>query len=163
METVETVPLSAGDRATGRSQSRSPRRRRPWQTHHPSPRQARASPSCFRSRCSRCPFGRRCRRPGRMVAQFDPVGPADQASHERAGSRFEWRTPPLWGFRDSAPYLHDGRAQTLDQAIAFHGGEATAIAQSFFRLTHRERRQLEAFLKSLTAPTAAELVASATK
>src|SRR5262249_48305510 len=29
----------------------------------------------------------------------------------------EWRTPPLWGLRDSAPYLHDGRAQTLDDAI----------------------------------------------
>ena len=31
----------------------------------------------------------------------------------------EWRTPPLWGCRDSGPYLHDGRAQTLEQAIAF--------------------------------------------
>ena len=24
----------------------------------------------------------------------------------------EWRTAPLWGVADSAPYLHDGRAQT---------------------------------------------------
>jgi CxxC motif-containing protein (DUF1111 family) len=25
----------------------------------------------------------------------------------------EWRTPPLWGVAESAPYLHDGRALTL--------------------------------------------------
>ena len=23
--------------------------------------------------------------------------------------------PPLWGLRDSGPYLHDGRAKTLDE------------------------------------------------
>jgi CxxC motif-containing protein (DUF1111 family) len=67
-------------------------------------------------------------------------------------SRFEWRTPPLWGFRDSGPYLHDGRADTLDQAVALHGGESATIAQKFFALSPRERRQVEAFLKSLTAP-----------
>ena len=51
---------------------------------------------------------------------------AQQVKRPTSGpaSRFEWRTPALWGFRDSAPYLHDGRAKTLDQAIAFHGGEA---------------------------------------
>ena len=27
----------------------------------------------------------------------------------RGASKQEWRTPPLWGFRDSGPYLHDGR------------------------------------------------------
>src|SRR5262249_41822068 len=54
-------------------------------------------------------------------------------------SRLEWRTPPLWGFRDSAPYLHDGRARTLDQAVSFHGGEATAIAQRYFALVAKER------------------------
>jgi CxxC motif-containing protein (DUF1111 family) len=78
-------------------------------------------------------------------------------------SRFEWRTPPLWGFRDSGPYLHDGRAETLDQAVALHGGEASKIAVKYFGLSPRERRQLEAFLKSLTAPvpTTPERVASA--
>jgi CxxC motif-containing protein (DUF1111 family) len=69
-------------------------------------------------------------------------------------SRFEWRTAPLWGFRDSGPYLHDGRADTLDQAVALHGGESATIAQKFFALSPRERRQVEAFLKSLTAPGA---------
>src|SRR5262249_55557791 len=35
----------------------------------------------------------------------------------------EWKTPPLWGLADSAPYLHDGRAATIEEAITFHGGE----------------------------------------
>ena len=34
----------------------------------------------------------------------------------RSASIQEWRTPPLWGLRDSGPYLHDGRAATIDQA-----------------------------------------------
>ncbi len=66
--------------------------------------------------------------------------------------RSEWRTPPLWGLRDSGPYLHDGRAQTLEQAIALHGGEATRIGQKFFELSRAEQMQVLAFLKSLRAP-----------
>ena len=61
----------------------------------------------------------------------------------------EWRTPPLWGLRDSAPYLHDGRADTLTSAIAFNGGEGLEAAQRFFRLTLREREQVELFLQAL--------------
>jgi CxxC motif-containing protein (DUF1111 family) len=72
-------------------------------------------------------------------------------------TRQEWRTPPLWGVRDSAPYLHDGRAETLEQAIAFHGGEAELPVQKYFMLSAEERQQLLAFLKSLEAPSAAQL------
>ena len=72
-------------------------------------------------------------------------------------TRQEWRTPPLWGCRDSAPYLHDGRAETLEQAIAFHGGEAVVPAQRYFMLSAVERQQLLAFLKSLEAPSAERL------
>lgn len=68
-------------------------------------------------------------------------------------TRQEWRTAPLWGCRDSAPYLHDGRAETLEQAIAFHGGESAGSAQKYFMLTPAERQQVQAFLRSLTAPS----------
>jgi CxxC motif-containing protein (DUF1111 family) len=68
-------------------------------------------------------------------------------------SRQEWRTPPLWGLRDSGPYMHDGRAQTLEQAIALHSGEAERITHNYFALTAAERRQVQSFLKSLAAPT----------
>jgi CxxC motif-containing protein (DUF1111 family) len=73
-----------------------------------------------------------------------------------AGTR-EWRTPPLWGFRDSGPYLHDGRAQTIDQAVAMHGGQGAASARKFFELSPKERLQVEAFLKSLVAPAPVQL------
>ncbi len=69
----------------------------------------------------------------------------------------EWRTPPLWGFRDSAPYLHDGRAQTLDEAVAHHGGQADESAKQYFELSVRSRSRIESFLKSLVAPTAAAI------
>ncbi len=78
---------------------------------------------------------------------------ATKATDKTIGAlRHEWRTPPLWGVRDSAPYLHDGRADTLEQAIAFHGGESKRSAQKFFALKAEDRLQLISFLKSLTAP-----------
>ncbi len=67
----------------------------------------------------------------------------------------EWRTPPLWGFRDSGPYLHDGRAKTLEEAVALHGGEATSSAKRFFKLGPEERLRVQAFLRSLPPPVVA--------
>jgi RNA polymerase sigma factor (sigma-70 family) len=66
----------------------------------------------------------------------------------------EWRTPPLWGYRDSGPYLHDGRAEDLEEAVALHGGQAHASARRFFALSAEDRFHVEAFLKSLVAPSA---------
>jgi CxxC motif-containing protein (DUF1111 family) len=80
-----------------------------------------------------------------------PAAPAGKAP----ASVTEWRTPPLWGLRDSAPYLHDGRAETIDQAIRGHGGQASASAQRYTQLSPRELAQLDAFLHSLAAPQAA--------
>ncbi len=65
-------------------------------------------------------------------------------------ARRQWRTPPLWGVADSAPYLHDGRAATLQDAIMSHEGEATAARQQFTALRPQERGEILAFLKSLT-------------
>jgi CxxC motif-containing protein (DUF1111 family) len=64
----------------------------------------------------------------------------------------EWRTPPLWGVADSAPYLHDGRAKSLEQAILWHGGEATRSVKSYKHLKPKQRKELVAFLQSLVAP-----------
>ncbi len=83
----------------------------------------------------------------------------------------EWRTPPLWGVADSAPYLHDGRAKTLDEAIRLHDGEAAKIASRYAKLDYGERQELLAFLHSLTAgpklkkrsPTAARRAADRAK
>ena len=64
----------------------------------------------------------------------------------------EWRTPPLWGVADSAPYLHDGRAATLQEAIALHSGQGGRAARRFAELKPAEQEQLIAFLKTLRAP-----------
>lgn len=61
----------------------------------------------------------------------------------------EWRTPPLWGIADTAPYLHDGRASTLDEAIRLHGGEAASSAKKYSELAPKRREALVAFLSLL--------------
>jgi CxxC motif-containing protein (DUF1111 family) len=66
----------------------------------------------------------------------------------------EWRTPPLWGLRDSGPYLHDGRAATIDQAVASHAGQGAPAAKRYAELSPRRKRHLAAFLNSLAAPPA---------
>jgi len=93
------------------------------------------------------------------IATNSPDGKPTQARAARGATQREWRTPPLWGFRDSGPYLHDGRAQNLDEAVAMHGGQGEASARKFFALSPRERLQVEAFLKSLTAPAPVALAA----
>jgi CxxC motif-containing protein (DUF1111 family) len=65
----------------------------------------------------------------------------------------EWRTAPLWGVADSAPYLHDGRASTLEEAIGLHGGEASDVTARFNASPPAEREAVIAFLKSLRAPS----------
>lgn len=64
----------------------------------------------------------------------------------------EWRTPPLWGVARSAPYLHDGRAPTLDIAISLHGGQGRESAVRYASLPENEREQVIAFLKTLETP-----------
>lgn len=66
--------------------------------------------------------------------------------------RNEWRTPPLWGVRDSAPYLHDGRAESVLQAIMLHGGEAEATTKRFTELSLPDQQALLAFLDTFVAP-----------
>ncbi len=66
----------------------------------------------------------------------------------------EWRTPPLWGVADSAPYLHDGRAETIDAAIRWHGGEASESVIQYRSLEKNDRKLVLQFLKSLRSPQA---------
>jgi CxxC motif-containing protein (DUF1111 family) len=82
---------------------------------------------------------------GGSVYYSDSVQPGTTAPNE-------WRTPPLWGFRDSGPYLHDGRATTLEQAVALHGGQAEDASKGYFALGFGERAEVESFLNSLIAP-----------
>ncbi len=82
----------------------------------------------------------------------NPGGSPPDVSPPDGPSPGEWRTPPLWGVADSAPYLHDGRAATLEVAIKLHGGQATRAQQRFAALSASEQASLVAFLKTLRAP-----------
>jgi CxxC motif-containing protein (DUF1111 family) len=67
----------------------------------------------------------------------------------------EFRTCPLWGIgltqvvTGQTSFLHDGRAATLEQAILWHGGEASYSQNFFVHLPKNDRIALLAFLNSL--------------
>jgi CxxC motif-containing protein (DUF1111 family) len=64
----------------------------------------------------------------------------------------EWRTPPLWGVADSAPYLHDGNCSTLEKAILHHHGDAKNVLFLYEHCNSDDRAAVIAFLKTLRAP-----------
>ena len=64
----------------------------------------------------------------------------------------EWKTPPLWGVADSAPYFHDGHSPTLQAAILRHRGDAKAVTEQFRTLPADDQAAVIAFLRTLKAP-----------
>ena len=61
----------------------------------------------------------------------------------------EWRTAPLWGLGSRQRYLHDGRADSLDTAIQWHGGEAESSRDAYNKATKLQRERLLSFLRGL--------------
>ena len=68
----------------------------------------------------------------------------------------EWRTPPLWGLGLSPNsqggqffLMHDGRAKSVEEAIALHGGEAATSRNRFNQMNTAEKDAIIKFLKSL--------------
>ncbi|MCA9552174.1 MAG: hypothetical protein KC933_19195 [Myxococcales bacterium] len=82
----------------------------------------------------------------------------DDCGHEINGKLF--LTRPLWGVADTGPWMHDGRALTLTEAIRAHGGEASDELEAYEKLDERERVALRAFLSSLRLPTVPTKVGS---
>ncbi len=73
---------------------------------------------------------------------------------EGAASAREWRTPPLWGLGlvaddPKARFLHDGRAETIEEAIRAHGGEAARSKAHFEAMSAQDREKVLQFLRSL--------------
>jgi len=58
-------------------------------------------------------------------------------------------TENLWGVGTTSPYLHDGRATTLTEAILEHGGEAKHSREAFQALATPDQQDLIAFLGNL--------------
>ena len=72
----------------------------------------------------------------------------DGIAQGTAGTR-DMRTAPLWGLRSRPTWLHDGRANTIDQAVRGHAGEAQSSRDRYVALTAAERQQLLDFLNTL--------------
>ncbi|HEY4177488.1 MAG TPA: di-heme oxidoredictase family protein [Kofleriaceae bacterium] len=77
------------------------------------------------------------------------AAPFDQPHAAGAIPAAQWLTRPLWGLADTPPYLHDGRAPTVDDAIRMHGGEGAAARDAFVALPDRDRAALLVYLLSL--------------
>ena len=72
----------------------------------------------------------------------------DGIAQGTAGAR-DMRTAPLWGLRSRPTWLHDGRANTIDQAVRGHAGEAQSSRDRYGALSAVERQQLLDFLNTL--------------
>ena len=66
-----------------------------------------------------------------------------------AASTNQMLTAPLWGLRENNPYMHDGRAFTVDAAIRDHAGDALPAANRYINLSTNQQQQVVDFLNSL--------------
>jgi CxxC motif-containing protein (DUF1111 family) len=102
---------------------------------------------------------------GLSYQQFHPfsdlllhdMGPdLDDGYTEGTAATSQWRTAPLWGVGLASKsqggklfLLHDGRAHSFEEAISFHGGEASQRRTNFNNLSSSDKQALLAFLQSL--------------
>jgi CxxC motif-containing protein (DUF1111 family) len=86
-----------------------------------------------------------------MGSLADGIGgdQADASGIEAVATRHEMRTQPLWGLRILDRFLHDGRAETLAQAIEAHDGQGASARDGFAGLSSTDRELLIEFLESL--------------
>jgi len=72
---------------------------------------------------------------------------------EPGAAASEWRTAPLAGVSDAIArktgLLHDGRARTIGEAIAWHDGEAASARRRFDALTGPQKAALVRYVSSL--------------
>lgn len=67
----------------------------------------------------------------------------------------EWRTSPLWSIgliktvNRHTNLLHDNRARNVEEAILWHGGEASKIKNKFMNLNKSTRDQIVFFVESI--------------
>ena len=92
---------------------------------------------------------------GPALADVDLNGTALAQGTDVAGLCIQSRyfvTRPLWGVGDTGPWLHDGRALTLLDAIKMHGGEAQPVIDAFNALSAADQQAVVTFLLSLQLP-----------
>lgn len=79
---------------------------------------------------------------------------ADNRPDFKASGR-QWKTPPLWGIglipdvNNHMRLMHDGRANGVEEAILWHGGEAEESKNRFKNYSAQDRAALIRFVESL--------------
>jgi cytochrome c peroxidase len=91
---------------------------------------------------------------GAILSTGSTSGLAEQISETEPGvftgnGPATFLTENLWGVGTSPPYMHDGRASTLTEAILEHGGEAAASRDAFKALSQTDAQNMLAFLNNL--------------
>ena len=89
---------------------------------------------------------------GVRVPLYSDLKRHDMAPELADAAGADFITPRLWGIADTAPYMHDGAALSLREAIERHGGEGQAAADNFVALTAGQQSDMLAFLETLRAP-----------
>jgi autotransporter-associated beta strand protein len=77
------------------------------------------------------------------------MGTLNDGIAQGAATTNQMMTAPLWGLRMNFPYLHDGRATNVDEAIRDHDGDAAAAAARYINLSPTQQTNLLIFLNSL--------------
>ena len=85
---------------------------------------------------------------------------------QKPQNRWQYKTPTLRNVQLTAPYMHNGTFETLQQVVEFYdrGGIVNENLDPLIKplnLTKREITDLTAFLESLTGDNVNELVADA--
>lgn len=104
-----------------------------------------------------------------VVASVGQDKPNDLGRYEVTldpGDRWKYRTSSLRNVALTAPYMHDGKFQTLMDVVTFYnqGGQANKLLSPLIQplaLTDVEQLSIVAFLKSLTGSNVEILVADA--
>lgn len=89
------------------------------------------------------------------VGTFDILDAIEiRANGLRAAGIDGFNVPSLLGLRFSAPYLHNGRAQSLDDVLALHTLTIGEITQPIVNvLSNDSSGKLKVFLRSIDAHT----------
>ena len=90
-----------------------------------------------------------------MGKNLEQIGPEQNDDSGNPIPNNQWLTSKLWGVADTGPWLHDGRARTLKQAILQHEGEgsdANEVMDEFKSRSVDEQQKIVRFLESLRLP-----------
>ncbi|CAB9541546.1 Probable thiol oxidoreductase with 2 cytochrome c heme-binding sites [Bathymodiolus brooksi thiotrophic gill symbiont] len=60
-----------------------------------------------------------------------------------------FRTAPLWNSKKAPNFWHDGRANSVEEAILWHGGEAQSAKEAFVNLSKKDRVKFIKFIEGM--------------